>query len=145
MKSHRDGSVFGLFHQGEPERENRSPTNSLLSVSHEIFDCKQCGHTQWNRCQAIWTDSVIISIFICSILEKDFRVDGMTCGYVNELRGHGDKVGLECHIYFFNFSTISDFFIRSGFGKEKWIVFIIDAIFSVSPSSCYLPGIYETT
>lgn len=44
MKVH-EGSIFGFFHQEEPERKTGSPTNSLLSISHEIFDFKEHGYT----------------------------------------------------------------------------------------------------
>lgn len=52
------------------------------------------------------------------------------------------KFGCECDVYLFDF-TISDF-RRSGFEKEKWTVIILDAIFFVWFSSCFMWGIYDT-
>lgn len=36
LKSHHDGSIFGLFHQEEPERKTGSPTSALWSVKSLI-------------------------------------------------------------------------------------------------------------
>lgn len=143
-EKYHDGSVWLVSSRRTRERKQVSYKFLIVRFAWNPWFQAMWSYTM-KLVSAIWTDSVIISIFVRSILEKDFRVDGMRRGYVNKLRGHGDKVGLECYIYFFNLSTISDFFIRSGFGKEKWIVFITDAIFSVSLSSCYPPGIYDTT